>query len=202
MAPQGIMVIIYMSTLKNTQEIKYVWLAIKINYFDLPAPVGVSYVATQFHVRNSDGRMSKCLKTSQRCEWLIVTSRNVSSKINAKPSKVQIPISFLIIWIFWSNKNELTLHIMTYMSKNHIISKWPNLPRRHIFPWRGSYVLGAQKNRLIETVLLSTHNICFGWEIRKLNFRYTLLTIVLAILQFFADIGQANLNIYQFSLFC
>ena len=25
-----------------------------------------------------------------------------------------------------------------------------------------TYVLGAQKNRLIETVLLSTHNICFG----------------------------------------
>ena len=24
------------------------------------------------------------------------------------------------------------------------------------------YVLGAQKNRLIETVLLSTHNVCFG----------------------------------------
>ena len=24
------------------------------------------------------------------------------------------------------------------------------------------YVLGAQKNCLIETVLLSTHNICFG----------------------------------------
>ena len=24
------------------------------------------------------------------------------------------------------------------------------------------YVLGAQKNRLIETVLLGTHNICFG----------------------------------------
>ena len=31
------------------------------------------------------------------------------------------------------------------------------------------YVLGAQKNRLIETVLLSTHNICFGWEARKLK---------------------------------
>ena len=27
--------------------------------------------------------------------------------------------------------------------------------------------MGAQMNRLIETVLLSTHNICFGWEIRK-----------------------------------
>ena len=25
-----------------------------------------------------------------------------------------------------------------------------------------TYILGAQKNRLIETVLLSTHNICFG----------------------------------------
>ena len=24
------------------------------------------------------------------------------------------------------------------------------------------YVMGAQKNRLIKTVLLSTHNICFG----------------------------------------
>ena len=42
-----------------------------------------------------------------------------------------------------------------------------------------SYVLGAQKNRLIETVLLSTHNICFGWEIRKLFFFYALLTKVL-----------------------
>ena len=30
-----------------------------------------------------------------------------------------------------------------------------------------TYVLGAQKNRLIETVLLSTHNIWFGWEILK-----------------------------------
>ena len=28
-------------------------------------------------------------------------------------------------------------------------------------------VLGAQKNRLIETVLLSTHDICFGLEMRK-----------------------------------
>ena len=30
--------------------------------------------------------------------------------------------------------------------------------------------MGAQKNRLIETVLLSTHNICFGREIRKFIF--------------------------------
>ena len=35
------------------------------------------------------------------------------------------------------------------------------------YPSGLTYVLGAQKNRLIERVLLSTHNICFGWEIRK-----------------------------------
>ena len=28
--------------------------------------------------------------------------------------------------------------------------------------------MGAQKNRLIETVLLSTHNMCFGWEIKNI----------------------------------
>ena len=39
-----------------------------------------------------------------------------------------------------------------------------------------THVLGAQKNRLIETVLLSTHNICFGLETRKLIWVYTLLT--------------------------
>ena len=33
-----------------------------------------------------------------------------------------------------------------------------------------TYVLCDKKNRLAETVLLSTHNICFGWEIRKLFF--------------------------------
>ena len=37
------------------------------------------------------------------------------------------------------------------------------------------YVVGAQKNRLIETVLLSTHNICFGLDIRKIIFKYEVL---------------------------
>ena len=31
--------------------------------------------------------------------------------------------------------------------------------------------MDAQKNRLNETVLLSTHNICFSWEIRKIIFQ-------------------------------
>ena len=35
-----------------------------------------------------------------------------------------------------------------------------------------TYVLGAQKSRLIQTVLLSTHNICFGGEIRKIKFSF------------------------------
>ena len=39
-----------------------------------------------------------------------------------------------------------------------------------------TFVLGAQKNRLIETVLLSTHNICFGGEMRKNIFYYTILS--------------------------
>ena len=38
------------------------------------------------------------------------------------------------------------------------------------YPWFLAYVLGAQKNRLIEPVLLSTHNICFDRVIRKLFF--------------------------------
>ena len=36
------------------------------------------------------------------------------------------------------------------------------------------YVLGAQIDRLIETILLSTHNICFGGEIRKIIFSHPL----------------------------
>ena len=48
-----------------------------------------------------------------------------------------------------------------------------------------TYVLGAKKNRLIETVLLSNHNknICFGRKIRKLNFGYAFLTKKLDYLQ-------------------
>ena len=38
------------------------------------------------------------------------------------------------------------------------------------------YVFGAQKNRLNEMILLSTHNICFGWEISKIIFDKAILT--------------------------
>ena len=36
--------------------------------------------------------------------------------------------------------------------------------------------LGAQKNRLIEAVNLSTRKICFGCELKKIVFQYTLLS--------------------------
>ena len=36
------------------------------------------------------------------------------------------------------------------------------------YPLIRAYVLGAQKNRLIETALLSTHNIFFDWEKKKI----------------------------------
>ena len=41
--------------------------------------------------------------------------------------------------------------------------------------------MGTPKIRLIETVLLSTHNICLGGKIRKIIFQYTLLSRVLKI---------------------
>ena len=40
--------------------------------------------------------------------------------------------------------------------------------------------MSAQKNHLIEAVVLTTYNICFGLEMRKLIFDYTLLTRDLA----------------------
>ena len=36
--------------------------------------------------------------------------------------------------------------------------------------------MGAQKNHLIETVLLCTYNICFGWEIKKIVFQNAFLS--------------------------
>ena len=59
--------------------------------------------------------------------------------------------------------------------KKHFQHKFVNI----FLPIFLAYVLGAQKNRLIEMVLLSTHNIYFGWEIRKSFFCYALLTKVL-----------------------
>ena len=44
------------------------------------------------------------------------------------------------------------------------------------YPPVETFALGAKKNRLIKTVLLSTHSICFVWEIRKVNYDHALLS--------------------------
>ena len=69
-----------------------------------------------------------------------------------------------------------------------------------IFSYPSIYtcVLGAQKNRLIETVLLSTHNICFGWEIKKKDFQYVLLSEGLIIVTNFLRGYKINLIIITF----
>ena len=50
--------------------------------------------------------------------------------------------------------------------------------------------MGAQKNRLIETVLVSTLNICLGVEIRKIVFQYALVSMMEE-----RDIPQINYGI-------
>ena len=38
-----------------------------------------------------------------------------------------------------------------------------------------TYGFGAQRNYPIDTILLSTYTICFGWEIIKIIFNYAIL---------------------------
>ena len=77
----------------------------------------------------------------------------------------------------WSRHNILSLGLVQQRKKEIILtwlkSCWPGrkVSKQTIysFSWILTFVLGA--------VLLSTHNICFGWEIRKIIFKYTLLPI-------------------------
>ena len=74
-------------------------------------------------------------------------------------------LQFLFRWLL------LILHIEPVKPKKLCVKLW-----LFSYPSFKTCVLGAQKNRLIETVLLSTHNICFGWERRKIIFSYALLS--------------------------
>ena len=77
--------------------------------------------------------------------------------------------------LFWKFSGRIVITSHRFRQTKYLSVKW------WIFSYPSvlTYVLGAQKTRLIDTVLLSTHDIYFGWEIRKLNFWYTLLTKVL-----------------------
>ena len=55
--------------------------------------------------------------------------------------------------------------------------------------------MGAQKNRLMETVLLSTHNICFGWETTKPFFIYTLLSTCTVVLFIYVSVHEIEVLI-------
>ena len=60
----------------------------------------------------------------------------------------------------------------TYIANETFQHKIANIFLPIIF----SICFGCSEDRLTETVLLSTHNICIGWELRKLFFCYALLT--------------------------
>ena len=70
---------------------------------------------------------------------------------------------------------------------------------KHFRPIILAYVLGAQKNRLIETVILGSHNMWFGWEIRKLFFCYAPLTKGLQWVRTFKKDVTLHLNRWQLS---
>ena len=55
--------------------------------------------------------------------------------------------------------NHSMPYLITYPDEQNAL-----VVKLRIFPYLSilTFVLGAQKNHLIETVLLSTHNICFG----------------------------------------
>ena len=44
-----------------------------------------------------------------------------------------------------------------------------------------SYVMGTQKNHLIEMVLLSTHSICFLWKHKRNENKYFLFSVALVL---------------------
>ena len=73
------------------------------------------------------------------------------------PDKMQQNVSFLIYHRIYSISSESALiaigPVKQFLSVKLGLFSYPS-----VLPC----VLSAQKNRLIETVLLSTHNICFG----------------------------------------
>ena len=79
---------------------------------------------------------------------------------------------FLNHYVLLFLRTVLSLQTFTGLDKHNFQWQIENIFFTMIF----SIFWGAQKNRLIETVYLSTHNICFGWNIRKLLFCYALLT--------------------------
>ena len=70
------------------------------------------------------------------------------------------------------------VHVGQYTCKHDKETIWAYHEYFLSYPSVITYVMGAQKNCLFETVLSSTQNICFGWGIRKIIFNYTYVVII------------------------
>ena len=89
---------------------------------------------------------------------------------------VQAGLSLSWLHMWWVTKSHFVILLPVSISHRFRQAKVLNV-KLWIFSNSSSQtcVVGAQM-RLSETVLLSIHNICFGWEIRKLIFNHVLLS--------------------------
>ena len=71
-----------------------------------------------------------------------------------------VHLNFLIAYLTLNIMSKYILTTSTGFDKQNFQCKNVNI----LLPIILAYLFGAQKNRLIETVLFSTHNICFGWK--------------------------------------
>ena len=71
----------------------------------------------------------------------------------ADQGEVSSPFSVIIKHTDWDLPSCMLYHSQKQIERKNVIFSYPSVL---------TYGLGAQKNRLIGTLLLSTHNICFG----------------------------------------
>ena len=101
-----------------------------------------------------------------RLEWGIITTLTNTAK----------PSSMIGFFKSWKTQKKISLNPEQF----HRASWAKKSPGKIVIIFLSvslNICLGAQKNRLIETVLLSTHNTCSGWEsgkIRKIISSYPL----------------------------
>ena len=90
----------------------------------------------------------------------IVLPDRVTCNLGGSPSANLSPILMELVQIFL----QLDGVIHCFEDLNGLDKQKKFSVNLYIFSYPSilTYILGAQKNRLIETVLLSTHNICFG----------------------------------------
>ena len=119
------------------------------------------------------------LKTISRL-WGQKSMENYTVGNDLKAWSYTYAINPIITWTITNNtintcaskseqyKNAWAVHEKMYPVAEVQIRKLLECKIVNIFlPISFNIFLGAQKNRLIETVLLSIYNICFRWEIRK-----------------------------------